>query len=122
MEYKIGWLVPERVIEVLLPRVCDDAFMKAIDVDLNAMLRTTSQSVSVLYDVREVQKSPSAQSAFNMTYYKQRNLARILTIGLTSNPILRFLGSLIGRGIGIQVKDFTTMEEVRVYLASIEKI
>jgi hypothetical protein len=41
---------------------------------------------------------------------------------MTSNPILRFLGSLIGRGIGLQIKDFTTMEEARAYLATVEKM
>src|SRR5262245_32944745 len=119
MAYTIGWLIPERVIEVVLPPVCDEAFMKAVDVDLNTMLQSTSQSVSVLYDTRGVEKNPSAQSAFNMSYYKQPNLVRILTIGMTSNPILRFLGSLVGRGMGLQVKDFSTMEEARLWLASV---
>jgi hypothetical protein len=122
MAYTIGWLIPERVIEVVLPAICDNVALKALDADLNAMLPTASQPVVVLYDLRGVQQSPSVQAAFNLTYYKQPTLARILTIGMTKNPILRFIGSVIGRGINVQIKDFATLEEAHAYLASIEKI
>jgi hypothetical protein len=120
MAYKIDWLIAERVIEILLPPVCDNAFLKTFDADLNAMLSTSSQPVVILYDLREVRQSPSVQTAFNLTYYKQPNLARILTVGMARNPILRFLCDRVKRS-GIEVKDFSTMEEAHAYLAALEK-
>jgi hypothetical protein len=120
MTYSIGWLTPGRVIDVVLPDVCDDAALAKFDLDVNEMLNTVSEPVHVLVDVRSIKTYPSAQTSIKMTYYKNPQLGRLLVIGLTSNPILRFLAGLITRGVGIQLRDFSTREEALSYLATIE--
>lgn len=120
MTYSISWLTPGRVVDVVLPEVSDDAALAKFDLDVNAMLDTITESAHVLIDVRSIKTYPSAQASMKMTYYKHPHLGRVLVIGLTSNPILRFLASLVARGAGLQIRDFSTREEALSYLATIE--
>jgi hypothetical protein len=122
MTYKIAWLVPDRVIDVMLPEECTDSAIAQFDADLMIMLDAASQPVHVLVDVRSMKVYPSAQASMKMSYYKHPKLKRIFVIGLTSNPIIRFLGSLVARGAGIQLRDFVSREEALAYLAAVEKI
>ena len=122
MSYKLSWLVPGRVIELTLPVLSnDDALMQAVDVEMKVMLDSASQPVSILIDLRSMKEYPSASAAMKMTYYKHPNTERLIVVGMASNPILRFLGGLVGRGVGIQIKDFTTREEAQAYLTSLER-
>ena len=122
MSYKLSWLVPGRVIELTLPVLSnDDALMQSLDTEMKVMLDTASQPVSILVDLRSMKEYPSASAAMKMTYYKHPNTERLIVVGMGSNPILRFLGGLVGRGIGIQIKDFTTREEAQAYLTSVER-
>ena len=123
MSYKLSWLVPGRVIDAVLPVMSnDDALIQAFDIEINAMLDTASQPVNIILDVRFVQENPSTPSAMKMTYFKHRNTARLILIGMVGNPIMRFLVSIIGSGKGVQIKDFKTREEAQAYLASVEQL
>lgn len=122
MSYILSWLVPNRVIEMVLPsNANDDAVLAALDAEINVMLDTASQPVHVMLDVRTMKEYPSASTAMKMKYYKHPKLAQLIIIGLTANPVLRFLGGLVGKGVGIQMRDFGSREEALAYLASLER-
>lgn len=122
MSYKLSWYIPGRVIDMALPALSnDEALMLALDDEMNAMLDTASQPVSIIIDVRTMQEFPLASVAMKLKYYKHQNTSRLIVIGLSTNPILRFLGSLVGRGVGIQIKDFGSREEAIAYLGTLEQ-
>ena len=122
MTDKTSWLAPERVVEIMLPEVIDNAFIDAVDPEVNAMLEMASQPVHILVDTRHIKKYPSAQTSMKLSYYKHPRMGVLVMIGLTANPVLRFLGSLVARGAGIKIKDFSTRDEALAYLKAMEQI
>ena len=120
MTYKIDWFTPNHVIEAVLPENADDAFILKLDNDLNTMLDTASQPVHIIMDTRGVKSYPSAPMAMKVKYYKHARLGRLVLLGLPSNPVVRFLSTLVGKTVGIQIKGFATREEAHAYLASVE--
>lgn len=122
MTYKLSWLVPGRVIEMLLSELPNnEALLKAMDTEVKAMLDTASQPVNILIDLRSMKEYPSPSIAMKMTYYQHQNTNRLIVIGMTANPILRFLGGLVAHGVGIQIKDFATREQALAYLGTLEQ-
>ena len=122
MTYQISWLVPERVIELVVPEVFSGGVERAVDADMNALLATTTNTVHILCDLRGIKQFPSATESMNTTYYRRANMGTFLTIGMTSNPVMRFLSSLVARGFGVRFKDFNSREEALAYLASVEHL
>jgi len=122
MSYKLSWYIPDRVIDMALPALSnDEAMMQALDAEMIVMLDTASQPVNILIDLRTMQEYPSASVAMKLKYYKHQNTGRLIVIGMTANPMLRFLGGLVGRGVGIQIKDFGSREEAIAYLGTVER-
>jgi hypothetical protein len=122
MSYKLSWFIPGRVIDMVLPvHSNDEALMQALDAEMIGMLDIASQPVNILIDLRTMKEFPSASVAMKMRYYKHQNTGRLIVIGMTANPMLRFLGGLVGRGVGIQIKDFGTREEALAYLETVER-
>ena len=122
MTHNVEWLVPGRVIEARIFEEASDEVLLALDPELNAMLDTASQPVHILMDVRNMKVYPSAQTTIKLKYYKHPQLGRLLMIGLAANPILRFLSALVGRGMGIQIKDFPSREAAQAYLTMVERV
>lgn len=122
MAYSIEWFVPGRVIEVTLSEIASDEVILALDNDLTAAMDTALQPVHIIVDPQNMKVYPSAQTAMKLKYYKHPNMGRLIVIGLMANPIIRFLGTLIGRTTGLRMKDCSSREEAHAYLKSIEKI
>jgi hypothetical protein len=117
----ISWLVPGRAISIVLPIVCDDNFVNDFDTRVLAILDAAAEPIHLFVDVREVRTYPSTQSMFHLTYLKHPKMGRLITIGATNNPIARFLARLFSGAMKVQLRDFSTMEEARAYLLSVEK-
>src|SRR4051812_24396946 len=106
MSYTQSWLVPDRVIAVTAPKICDDTFIMRFNADMMGLLEATAAPVSLVIDVRNVVSYPSSQAFFNLCYLKHRHFDRLVTIGMARNPALRFMGSLMGQRLPIPVSDF----------------
>jgi hypothetical protein len=121
MPYKLSWFIPGRVIDMTLPEIATDgSVFEALDTEINAMLDSGTAPVHVMIDLRLMKEYPSASIAMKMKYYKHPKIGRLVIIGLSANPMLRFLGGLVGRGVGIQLKDVGSREEAEAYIASLE--
>jgi hypothetical protein len=122
MTYKLSWLVPGRLIELTPPDIYSDETIQNLDIDMKALFDTASQPVHILIDAGAMKTYPSALESMKLTYYRHPRMGRLLVVGLTKNPLLRFLGSVVGRGVGIQIKDFATREEALAYFESVEQM
>jgi hypothetical protein len=121
MPYKLSWFIPGRVIDMTLPEIATDgSVFEALDTEINAMLDSGTAPVHVMIDVRTMKEFPSATIAMKMKYYKHPKVGRLVIIGLSTNPMLRFLAGLVGRGVGVQIKDMSTREEAEAYIATLE--
>jgi hypothetical protein len=122
MEYKVSWMVPQRVIEAILPDTCDEKFLRAFDTDLLKMLNTGTKPVHLFIDVRAVSSYPPTNAVLNVKFVRHSDVGRVVTVGATRNPITRFLASMIARSAGIQLKDLSTPDEALAYLRSMENL
>ena len=122
MKHKIAWLIPDRVIEVVLPETCDHPAMMALDSEVISMLSTASHSIHVVVDLRPMRYYPTFDTSRKMRYFKHARMGQLIVIGMTSNPALRFMGRMFGKTVGIDVHDFPSAEEAHAYVHAMEKI
>jgi len=118
----MAWVVPGRVIEISFGVQSNDAVFVAMDNELVAALDTAAQPVHVIVDTRSVTMHPSAQTALTRKFYKHPLMGSLVVVGLMANPIMHFLASLVAKSMGIKIKDCSTPEEARAYLASMENV
>lgn len=122
MPYDVSWLIPDRVIQVLPPTLGADDLMKDFDDDMMRRLDAAAEPIHILVDVRHVQVHPSTQAFINLRYFKHPNLGRLIMLGMSEKPLLRFMMSLATKGLQLSVVGFTTPEEVQTYLETLKVV
>jgi hypothetical protein len=122
MAYEISWLVPNHIVEVTFPSICDDEFVRRSDHDLRTILETAPGSVHILADMSAVSVYPSTQCVLRFKSFKHPRMGRFITIEGANTPIKRFLCGLATRAAGVRTQDFFTVDEARSYIVSVERI
>ena len=115
------WIVPNQIMRVVLPEIFDDAKAQEHEVIITSYLDKATHPFHIITDTRAVKVNPSLKVSTGLKYLKHPNMGRILTIGVTGNPLTRFLLSIFTRAVGTPVKDFSSEDEALAYLAAIEK-
>lgn len=116
MMHNVSWLIPDRVLSVVLPENCTSSAMTTLDSEVIALLDRAPHAIHVVVDLRPMKEYPTFDTSRKMKYFKHARMGELIVIGMTLNPALRFLGRLFGKSVGIDVRDFPTPEEAHAYV------
>jgi hypothetical protein len=122
MAIQINWLVEGSVCLMHVPASVNMTDVRAYDADLMARLNAASHKLHLIVDVRSLKSLPPVPQLVRLQHPGHPNLGHNLTIGLSNNPVVRFVITMGAQLVGIQHKDFKTLEEARQFLYEMEGV
>jgi hypothetical protein len=122
MPFSSEWLVEGSLCYVTLSGQLTAEDMRQYDDQVCRYLETAPEKMHFIADLRHLTSLPPLGSMVGLKHLSHPRLGRGLTVGLTSNPVGRFLVSMGAQIVGVKQKDFNTLEEARSYLHQMEGI
>lgn len=122
MSSTMNWLIPDQVLEVTMPQNTTDEFILGFDAEMIALLDSASHPIHLIVDLHSMKVYPTISIIMNLKYYNHPKLGRLIMLGLTTNPIVRFITNLVNHGNDANLKAFATLEEAMAYLMAVEHI
>lgn len=119
MSITVEWLVEGRVCFVTLPGVVDDEALQNHEIVMTRWLDQAEGSVYVIADVSAMKKVLSLKQIIMLKHMRHPRLTHAMTVGLSLNPMARFVVPLVAQSVGLQYKDFPTQADARAYIADV---
>lgn len=122
MSIDTKWLVEGQLLHVIFPAILEAAMMREYDTQMMEVLETATQKLHFIADLSGLKSLPGLSVLVGLRHPYHPQLGHGLTVGLTRNPVGRFLISMGTQLAGVHHKDFDTFNEARAYLAQMESI
>lgn len=122
MSIELQWLVEEQVLHVIFPEVLTADMMRDYDAQLLRQLESASGKLHFIADITHVKTLPPLNVLVSLRHPHHPHLGHGLTVGLTRNPLARFLIAMGTQIAGVHHRDFETFDEARSYLHQMEQI
>jgi hypothetical protein len=119
MAITVDWLVKGRVCYITLPSVVDDEALQNHEIAMSHWLDQAEDNVYVIADVSAMKKVLSLKQIIILKHMRHPRLTHAMTVGLSLNPMARFVVPLVAQTVGLQYKDFATREEARTYISEV---
>jgi hypothetical protein len=116
----IEWVIPHRVLKVSLPFKFEDSVSVLIDNAILEYLDAASAPLYLIVDLREVKVHPSISTIMGWKHLRHRNLKHVILIGITTNPIIRFISNMMTRITGLRITNASTFEDALALIAHME--
>lgn len=116
------WLIEGQLLHVIFPAVLDAAIMRDYDAQLMQQLDAITNKLHFIADLSSVKTLPPLNILTSLKHPYHGRLGQGLTVGLTRNPVGRFLISMGSQLAGVHHRDFNTFNEARSYLQEMEGI
>lgn len=117
MPITVEWLVDGRVCFVTLPSIVDDETIERHEFAMSGWLDNAKGDVYVIADVSALKKVLSLRQIIMLKHMRHPRLTHAMTVGLSLNPMARFVVPLVAQTVGLQYKDFASREEARTYIS-----
>ena len=122
MSIDTKWLVEGQLLHVVFPATLESAIMREYDVQMVERLDAASNKIHFIADLSGVRSLPGLNVLVGLRHPYHPRLGHGLTVGLTRNPVGRFLISMGTQLAGVHHRDFDTFNEARAYLVQMENI
>jgi hypothetical protein len=119
---ELNWLVEGQLFHVVFPAALDTEIMRDYDSRLLQELGTAQNKLHFIADLSGVKVLPPVNVLVSLRHPYHQQLGRGLTVGLTRNPVARFLIAMGTQLAGVNHRDFNTFNEARAYLNNMEGI
>jgi hypothetical protein len=123
MSVTYEWIVPDQLLRIVLPPQFNDDAAKQYDQDVLHFLEEAAHPIHLVVDLRQMDgnTAPSTSTLLGFKHSKHPNLGHVALIGLATNPLYRFLASVMLRVLGLRMRSVSTEEEALIYLEAINK-
>lgn len=112
----VEWLADKRACFVTLPDIFDDDELRNHETVMVNWLDEGEENKYIIADVSAMKKVPSLKQAMMLKHMRHTRLTQGVTVGLSLNPVARFVVSLVTQASGLQHKNFNTREEAVAYV------
>ena len=119
---ELKWLVEGQLYHVVFPAVLEASMMQDYDVHMIQQLDAAPGKLHFIADLSRVKTLPPLNILVSLRHPYHLNLGLGMTVGLTRNPVGRFLISMGTQIAGVHHRDFNTFNEARAYLNNMEGI
>lgn len=119
MALEIEWLVGGRVCLVIAPHIIDAEALQNHDIAMLHWLDKTEERVYVIVDVSAMKQVTSLKQAFSLKHIRHPRMTHIFTVGLSLNPMARFVIPMAAYVSGVHYKDFATREDALKHITDV---
>jgi hypothetical protein len=122
MSIDVDWVIEGRLLHVVFPVVLESSLLREYDEQMVARLENAPGKVHFIADLSVIKTMPNLSVMVGLRHPYHHRLGYGLTVGLTRNPVGRFLISMGAQVMGVHQRDFNTFNEARSYLHEMEGI
>ena len=116
MNIDLEWIIENRVCLMVTPKAVTAMDLQKLDHDLSQWLDEASEQLHLIADLRRLNTIPPIKSLIALNYVHHPRLGQMLTVGITNNPLARFIITSGTQIMRLNYKDFNTTEEALAYL------
>lgn len=117
MGITIEWLGGGRVCVAVAPAHVHRGDLQEYDYALSQALNMAAESIDLIADMRAIRTIPPLNELLVVSYVRHPKLGKNITVGLARNAVARLIITSGARMVGINYRDFNTLEEAKAYLA-----
>jgi hypothetical protein len=122
MGIEMNWVVEGQLLHVVFPAHLESAVLREYDDLMVQKLEAATCKVHFIADLNVIRTLPGLSVMVGLRHPYHHRLGYGLTVGLTRNPVGRFLISMGAQVMGVHQRDFDTFNEARSYLRQMEGI
>jgi len=122
MDIETNWIVEGQLLRVVFPAHLESAVLREYDDLMVQKLEVATCKVHFIADLSDVKTLPGLSVMVGLRHPYHHRLGYGLTVGLTRNPVGRFLIAMGAQVMGVHQRDFDTFNEARSYLRQMEGI
>lgn len=122
MAIEMKWLIERKIFHVAFPDVLTADMMRNYDAQLLQQLETTTNKLHFIADLSCVKTLPPLNVLVSLRHPYHQQLGQGLTVGLTRNPVARFLIAMGTQIAGVHHRDFDTFNEAWAYLQQMKEV
>jgi hypothetical protein len=122
MGIEINWITEGQLLHVVFPTHLESSTLREYDLLMVQKLEAASCKVHFIADLSVIKTMPGLSVMVGLRHPYHHRLGYGLTVGLTRNPVGRFLISMGAQVMGVHQRDFNTFNEARAYLRQMEGI
>jgi hypothetical protein len=120
VSYTFDWIVPDRILKVVLPFTFDDSAAERLDKDMTVCLDGAMQPIYIIIDWRQAKIHPSIKTFFAWEHVKHAQRGYTITIGMSASPITRYMFGILMRVMESRIKDVSSLEEALAYIQAMD--
>lgn len=118
----INWVIEGQLLHVVFPAHLEASVLRDYDEIMVQKLHAASKKVHFIADLSTIKTLPHLSVMVGLRHPYHPRLGYGLTVGLTRNPVGRFLISMGAQVMGVHQRDFNTFDEARAYLYHMEGV
>lgn len=118
---KAKWLIEGRVIHYYFAGEGSIEQLQEFNQELSAFIEEGEPPLYVVFDIRQAGKPLLNLPAIaeNMSILRHEKIQWVITYGLSTNQVFRFLGNVLTNMLGIKTRMFNSKQEVYEFIAQV---